>query len=135
MPMEIEELNKLAAREAALKLLEERLAAFNAQDVATWKASCNFPFLRVGPRGRVTLIRAADMVLAPYYRRLRASGWHHSAWTRREVIHAGPAKVHIDTTFVRYDAAGKELLRFDALYIVTLQDGHWGLKVQSNYVR
>jgi len=37
--------------------------------------------------------------------RIRAGpDWHHSEWDFREVITAGPAKVHLDVQFTRYRA-------------------------------
>jgi hypothetical protein len=60
-------------------------------------------------------------------------GWDHSAWEKREVIHSGPSKVHIDTRFVRYRADGSVLARFDSLYIMTQEDGRWGVKARSSF--
>ena len=59
--------------------------------------------------------------------------WDHSAWERREVIHAGADKVHIDTRFTRYRKDGSVIGGFDSMYVVTNQDGHWGVKIRSSY--
>ena len=59
--------------------------------------------------------------------------WHHSAWERREIIHAGADKVHIDTCFARYRADGSVLGRFDSIYVVTCEQGHWGIKARSSF--
>jgi hypothetical protein len=59
--------------------------------------------------------------------------WDHSAWERREVIHAGPDKVHFDTRFTRYRADGSVIGGFDSIYIMTKEDGHWGVKARSSY--
>ena len=59
--------------------------------------------------------------------------WDHSAWEKREVIHSGPDKVHIDTRFIRYRADGSVLASFDSLYIVTKQDGRWGVVARSSF--
>ena len=52
--------------------------------------------------------------------------WGRSEWDRREVIHSGPEKVHIDTRFTRYRADGTVIAAFDSIYVVTNEDGHWG---------
>ena len=49
------------------------------------------------------------------------------------MIHAGADKVHIDTRFVRYRADGSELGAFDSIYVVTREDGHWGVKARSSF--
>lgn len=54
------------------------------------------------------------------------SEWGRSDWLRREVIHTGPGKVHFDTRFVRFVPDGSLIQAFDSIYIVTLQDNHWG---------
>ena len=59
--------------------------------------------------------------------------WDHSAWERREVIHAGPDKVHIDTRFTRYRKDGTVIGGFDSVYVGTLQDGHWGVKIRASF--
>jgi hypothetical protein len=59
--------------------------------------------------------------------------WDHSAWERRNVIHAGPDKVHFDTRFTRYRKDGSVIGGFDSIYVVTCEDGHWGVKARSSY--
>jgi hypothetical protein len=59
--------------------------------------------------------------------------WDHSAWERREVIHSGADKVHIDTRFTRYRKDGGVIGGFDSVYVVTCEDGHWGVKARSSY--
>src|SRR5215212_6348041 len=59
--------------------------------------------------------------------------WDHSAWERRQVIHSGPDKVHIDTRFTRYRKDGSVIGGFDSIYVVTLQDAKWGVKIRSSY--
>jgi hypothetical protein len=59
--------------------------------------------------------------------------WDHSAWDRREVIHAGADKVHIDTRFTRYRKDGSVIGGFDSIYVVTRENGHWGIKIRSSF--
>jgi hypothetical protein len=59
--------------------------------------------------------------------------WDHSAWERRGVIHAGADKVHVDTRFTRYRKDGSVIGGFDSIYVITREDGHWGVKARSSY--
>jgi hypothetical protein len=59
--------------------------------------------------------------------------WDHSSWERREVIHAGADKVHIDTGFTRWARDGSRIGSFDSIYVVTLENGHWGVKLRSSF--
>ena len=47
--------------------------------------------------------------------RLALIFWHHSAWERRrQLIHAGSDKVHIDTRFTRYRTDGSVIGAFNS---------------------
>lgn len=120
-----------AAIAAAMTCLDDFMAAFNARDVKAFEATFNFPSIRIAS-GRVTVIE-------PGYHKPEMFGmgalaeWDHSAWERREVIHAGADKVHIDTRFSRYRKDGSVIGGFDSVYVVTRIDGHWGIQARSSF--
>ncbi len=111
--------------------LDAFMAAFNARDVAAFEATFNFPSVRLAS-GRL-------VVIEPGYHQPSMfdtgplSTWDHSTWERREVIHAGSDKVHIDTRFTRHAKDGSIIGGFDSVYVVTLEDGHWGVKIRSSF--
>ncbi len=49
--------------------------------------------------------------------------WHHSAWDWRKVVQSSNDKVHVSLSCTRYDAKGIKITTFQALYVVTKQDG------------
>ena len=120
-----------AAVAAAMQCLDDFMAAFNARDIPAWQKTFNFPSVRLAS-GTLAIIdenyHQADM-----FGRGALSEWDHSAWARREIIHAGADKVHIDTRFVRYHKDGSEIGGFDSIYVVTKEDGHWGVKARSSF--
>jgi hypothetical protein len=67
------------------------------------------------------------------YNALRESGWDHSAWTRRRIVHISDAKAHVDTEFTRYRKDGSAIGNFESLYIVTKEGGKWGIKLRSSF--
>ena len=111
--------------------LDAFMDAFNARDLAAWEKTFNFPSVR--------LASGTLAIIEPGYHRPEMfeqgalSDWHYSAWERRAVIHAGPDKVHFDIRFTRYRADGSVIGGFDSIYVVTLEDGHWGVKARSSY--
>ena len=117
--------------EAAQDVLDAFMAAWNARDAAGVRASFNFPHVRFAS-GRVRVMSAED-VNDGMYANASLTEWGRSAWQRREVIHAGPDKVHFDTRFARYRPDGSLISAFDSIYIVTLQDGRWGVQGRSSY--
>jgi hypothetical protein len=116
---------------AAQGVLDAFMKAFNARDIPAFEATFNFPSVRLASKGLVTL-NPGDMSAERFTTGALAE-WDHSAWDRREVIHAGPDKVHIDTRFTRYRKDGSVIGGFDSIYVVTRQDGHWGVKIRSSF--
>ena len=116
---------------AAQGVLDAFMKAFNARDIPAFEATFNFPSVRLASQGLV-ILKAGDMTSERFTTGALAD-WDHSAWERRAVIHAGADKVHIDTRFTRYRKDGSVIGGFDSIYIVTRQDGHWGIKIRSSF--
>jgi hypothetical protein len=119
------------AIEAAQQVLDDFMTAFNARDVAAWDRTFNFPSVRLAS-GTLVILKAGDHKPEMFERGALAE-WDHSAWARREVIHAGADKVHIDTRFTRYRKDGTTIGGFDSIYVITRENGHWGVKARSSY--
>jgi len=116
---------------AAQGCLDAFMKAFNDRDLAAFEATFNFPHVRFASN-KVTIINAG------YHKpEMFTSGalteWDHSAWQRRNVIHAGADKVHIDTRFSRFRRDGSVIGGFDSIYIVTRLDGRWGIQGRSSF--
>lgn len=117
---------------AAMKCLDDFMLAFNARDLAAWETTFNFPSVRLASNNLV-IIDKPGWHPPDTFTRGALKEWHHSAWERREVIHAGADKVHFDTRFVRYRADGSVIGRFNSIYVVTREGGHWGVKARSSF--
>ena len=117
--------------DAAMKCLDDFMTAFNARDIAAWQQTFNFPSVRLASNTMVIIDK--DYHQSDMFGRGALAEWDHSAWARRQVIHAGDDKVHIDTRFVRYRADGSVIGGFDSIYVVTCEDGHWGVKARSSF--
>ncbi|HUZ12794.1 MAG TPA: hypothetical protein VMU93_08110 [Caulobacteraceae bacterium] len=120
-----------AAIAAAMKCLDDFMAAFNARDLEAWQRTFNFPSVRLAS-GTLTIIEPGYHTPQMFGRGALAE-WDHSAWERREIIHAGADKVHVDTRFVRYRADASVIGGFDSIYVVTCENGHWGVKARSSF--
>ena len=111
--------------------LDAFMAAFNKRDLKAWEATFNFPHVRFAS-GTVTVLQPGQQT-PDMFSTGALSEWHHSTWARRDVIHAGPDKVHIDTRFNRYRKDGSLIGGFDSIYIVTRQGDHWGIQARSSF--
>ena len=116
---------------AAQGRLDAFMTAFNARDLPAFEATFNFPHVRFAS-GKVTILNPGDL-RPQMFSEGALSDWDHSAWQRRNVIHAGHDKVHIDTRFARYRKDGSLIGAFDSIYIVTRVNGRWGIQGRSSF--
>ena len=116
----------------ARKTVESFFEAFNARDHAGMQASLNYPHVRFAS-GRVQTWNEPAEFLTPFKALEEREGWHHSTLDACEPVHAGADKVHLDVRFRRYHADGTCYASYQTLWIVTRQDGHWGIQARSSY--
>jgi hypothetical protein len=116
---------------AAMKVLDDFMTAFNARDIEAWQKTFNFPSVRLASNTMVIIDE--DYHKPEMFGRGALTEWDHSAWERREVIHAGDDKVHINTRFSRFRKDGSVIGGFDSIYVVTIEGGHWGVKARSSF--
>jgi hypothetical protein len=69
----------------------------------------------------------AEYIKGVSFEKTLATGWHHSEWVSRRLIHVGDDKAHIAGAWQRYTADGKPLIGSVITYIVTKQAGRWGV--------
>ncbi len=59
--------------------------------------------------------------------------WHHSVFDSKQVLHTSDSKVHVAVQFTRYDADDRAIATYQAVYVVTCVDGHWGIQARSSF--
>ncbi len=122
----------VAAATAALAVLDRFMAALNAHDEAALGATLHFPHYRLAG-GRMQVWERAEGYLAGFLSRA-GEGWHHTEWDFRNVIAAGPDKVHLDVQFTRCRADNSVLGRYRSLWIVTHRAGTgWAVQLRSSF--
>jgi len=117
-----------------MKVLDEYMEAWNRKDLAAWERTFHFPHYRLAS-GRMNVLDKPGMQDAARVWASAGSDWHHSTWDRRRIISSSPDKVHVDTKFTRYRADGSKIGTYESLYIVTKEDGRWGVKLRSSYAQ
>ena len=101
------------------------MAALNTGDEPAVLATLHFPHYRLAG-GRMRVWDQPGSYLGDFRTRAGAD-WHHSQWDFRNVIAAGPAKVHLDVQFTRYRADNSVISSFHSLWIVTEYGGRWAV--------
>lgn len=116
---------------AAMACLDAFMTAFNSRNITAFEQTFNFPSIRLASN-TMRIINKGDQTPATFDH-ASLKEWDRSAWEKREIIHSGDDKVHIDTRFTRYRKDGSVIGGFDSIYVVTCEDGHWGIKARSSF--
>jgi hypothetical protein len=119
-----------AVETAVMQVLKDFMDGFNRQDPSVYTRTYHFPHYRLAS-GRMTVLEGPEQALADLRSRLEAD-WDHSAWGRLRIIHSSPDKVHVDTLFTRYRKDGSVIGSFESIYVVTKEQGRWGVKLRSS---
>lgn len=119
-----------------IKVLDDFMTSFNRIDATAHLKTYHFPHYRLAS-GRMTVLEKpsaeSEAKVMEQIKALQAAGWDHSAWTRRRIVHLSESKVHIDTEFARYGKVGSLIGKYESLYILTKENGHWGVKMRSSF--
>ena len=120
------------AIEHAMSALDAFMVAFNSRDMKAWAATLNYPHVRFASETVTVWANAQEFEGGATFEVLPRTGWDHSRWLSRKVSLASPGKVHVNTTFQRYNDKNEPIGTYESLYIVTLIDGHWGTQARSS---
>ena len=111
--------------------LEAYFHAWNDADNEAIAAISNFPRVSVGANGQIVVRETAEDIAIDFDVLRAAERWDHSTLDLVDVAHVSADKVHFRVVTSRRYADGSPYRTNPGLYIVTLQDGHWGLQLQS----
>ena len=127
---------------AVMAVLDQYLDSLNQLDMEGHVATYHFPHYRHAS-GTIVVWRNAleanPVLAAPAEQRrqrLRAvlePEWHRSEWLQREIVQGDDRKIHVVTRFARLREDGSVIKTFDSLYVMTHQDGRWGIKGRSSF--
>ena len=115
------------------KVLDQYMDTFNAKDLADWESTYQFPHYRLASGKMSVLEKAGLRDQNKVFGELQKNGWDHSKWDHRNVVQASADKVHVDTRFSRYRKDGSLIGHYESLYILTKENGRWGVKFRSSY--
>jgi hypothetical protein len=121
--------------EQVMSVLDEFMRSFNALDIEAHRQTYHFPHYRLAS-GQMRVLETREELNQDQLKKfLEGIGWHHSAWVSREISMASGNKVHVNTRFTRFRADGSEIGSYDSLYILTLEEGTWGIKLRSSFAQ
>ena len=111
--------------------LEEYFRAWNDADNEAIVEISNFPRLSLGRNGQVVVRQGPEDIATDFNLLRQVEGWDHSTLDLIEVLQVSHDAVHFKVLFSRRHEDGVAYRTVPGLFIMTKQDGHWGLQLQS----
>ncbi len=125
---------KNISEEKAVNAAISFMNSFNNQDSEGCSNACNFPHARIGKGGKLLITEKSPIQVDNFFTWFtRDYGWNHSCWDYRQVIQSDLNKVHLQIQFSRYRTDGSKIGIFPSIWIITNQEGHWGIKMRSSF--
>jgi hypothetical protein len=112
-----------------LDAVDKFITTWNSRDPQLWSTSLNYPHVRPSPFGPIMVAGdAAEYASRVDFDKVIATGWDHSEWDYKRVIHTSPEKIHVAGQWSRYDVNNTVIYINPVVYIVTRVDGVWGIQ-------
>lgn len=126
-------LSRDAIHAACMETMDRFMAALNAYDAGQMDATMHFPHLRLAD-GKFTVYEAPGSNPMDLFTRLRIDdNWAYSRWEKRNLIQYNQSKAHYDLSYTRFRSDDSVIGIYESLYILTLQDGRWGIQARSSF--
>ena len=116
---------------AARKAIDTFFTAWNKADNEAIHRAVNFPHAFLIRDGRTAIARGPDELMTDFDAMREREGWHDSQYHGLEILHAGPAIAYAKLTFTRHHDDGAVYRTVPVLWIITNQDGHWGIQLRA----
>ena len=127
MSKQVEHRQAIAAAIACVEAFTER---FNARDPAGMDGLLHFPHVILDGQ-RLFVWKSPGQLPADYFDALAARGWRRSTYRDKRAVLSSPTKVHLVVDYSRDGEGGAVLSRHANLWIVTFENGRWGIRQRS----
>ena len=86
----------------AIAALDRYLETWNSHDPKRWATSLHFPHVRPGQGAFEVSDTPEQYPAGVNFKQTLSTGWHHSDWTARRVLHVGLDQAHVAGSWMRY---------------------------------
>ena len=118
--------------EGVIDCLKRFFERYNDRDLAGMDDCLHFPHIILGVDDH-TVWTERGQLAENYFEEFAAkTGWHRTVNTGNSIVCVNPNKAHVVVDYVREKVDGSVFATFSNLWILTLSDGRWGIKVRSH---
>jgi len=119
-----------------LAVTDDFLRTFNEADVPGHADTLAYPHVRLAS-GTVRIWAERDEAVTAMtgtHELLRErTGWTHSRWDHRRLIHQGEDKAHLDVQFTRYRGDESVVGVYPAVYVLVRTPAGWLIQARSSF--
>ncbi|MDR1728991.1 MAG: hypothetical protein LBT74_13895 [Acidobacteriota bacterium] len=115
--------------EEARKPIDDFFAAVNARDPERCRRNLHYPHIQITGNDVSILESAADFEID--FQAMADEGWTYSTLDSCTMRHFCEEKVHFELQLSMHQANDSRYATYQALWIVTCQDGAWGIQCRS----
>ena len=135
MTSDSSEFDAKQVEQEAMRVLDEFVRSTDAREIDAHVAVLHHPQHRLAQGEMTTWETDEDSMRATdgFFAALANSDWHRTEWIHRRMVHVGESMAHVDGRFVRLREDGREIDTNDVLYVLTKQNGEWGIKLRSSF--
>jgi hypothetical protein len=105
-------------------------SAFNRCDVDAMDRELHFPHVLLS-RGAPVVWSTSGQHPPTFFPELRKTGWARTECLQIDALLAHQDKVHFLVVYERLDAVGAVLTAHENVWVVTLEQGRWGIRLRS----
>lgn len=113
----------------ALEAMDRFITTFNSRNAKDWSESLQYPHVRPSARRDPRIFQTAQEYEAEVnFDRAIRTGWDHSKWDSKVVLHVSNNKIHAMGQYTRYTAEGEKIWTNHVTYIITRTNDKWGIQ-------
>ncbi len=115
----------------AIECVDTFTKYFNARDLGGMDSCLHFPHVILAGERLVIWEKPGNLPGSFFDDLQRDTGWAESRYQRKDAVLVGPKKVHLVVEYTRNRADGSVVSRHRNLWVVTCDEGRWGIKQRS----
>jgi hypothetical protein len=115
------------------QVLKNYMQAWNSRDAVAFSSCLHLPSLRINGKNQIQIFSSTSDISHLFEKLSAQDDFIQSHWVQASVIHASAEKIHIACSFNREFKEGKMAGPFHSLYILTFEQGRWGVRLRSSF--
>lgn len=115
------------------RLLNDYMQGWNHRNPDQFAESLHFPSVRINGDNQIQVFTSKDDIKNLFEKLAAREDLIRSQWLEATIIQASEKKIHIACSFSRQFKEGEIAGPFHSFYILTFEQGRWGVRFRSSF--